>query len=270
MKAFKIITELLLNIWKNRTLMMDLTVQDFKRRFAGSYLGILWGFINPLLTMIVYWLVFQFGFRSGDANGVPFMAWFACGISVWLFFSDAFSTASNAFVSYSYLVKKVVFNINILPLVKIFSSLVVHLFFVLLVAIICSLFGYYPSLYLLQLPYYMLCAIALIFAISLVFASVMVFFRDLGQIINIILMIGMWGTPIAWNMGQFSDHPILQTILKLNPIFYLVDGYRDCFVQQTWFWEKGLSLYFWGLLLVLLLWGSSVYNRLKNSFADFL
>jgi len=269
MKAFRTLTDLILDIWHDRRLLGNLTVQDFKRRFAGSYLGILWGFINPLLTMIVYWLVFQFGFRSGDANGFPFIAWFSCGISVWLFFSDAFSTASNAFISYSYLVKKVVFNINILPLVKILSSLVVHLFFVLLVTVICCLFGYYPSLYWLQLPYYMFCTIALVFAVSLVFASVMVFFRDLNQIISIILMIGMWGTPIAWNLAQFSN-PTLLFIFRLNPILYLVEGYRDCFLQQTWFWEKGLSLYFWGLLIVLLLFGGSVYNRLKNSFADFL
>ena len=111
MKGFKIIYSLINSIYKDRYLLANLSLQDFKRRFAGSYLGALWGVLNPLLTMTVYWMVFEFGFRSGDADGFPFLLWFASGICVWLFFSEGFSLASNIFLDYSYLVKKVVFNI---------------------------------------------------------------------------------------------------------------------------------------------------------------
>lgn len=269
MKGFKIIYSLINSIYKDRHLLANLSLQDFKRRFAGSYLGAFWSILNPLLTMTVYWMVFEFGFRSGDADGFPFILWFACGISVWLFFSEAFSLASNSFLEYSYLVKKVVFNINILPLVKIFSSLLIHFFFVALVGVLCIIFGYYPSIFWLQLPYYLLCTVCLLFAVSLFFASIMVFFRDLGQIITIILLIGMWGTPIAWNINIFPEK--MQFLLKANPIFYLVQGYRECFLYKTWFWEHGRqTLYFWGVILLLSLIGGFVYNRLKNSFADFL
>lgn len=269
MKGFKIIYSLINSIYKDRYLLANLSLQDFKRRFAGSYLGALWGVLNPLLTMTVYWMVFEFGFRSGDADGFPFLLWFASGICVWLFFSEGFSLASNSFLDYSYLVKKVVFNINILPLVKIFSSMLTHFFFVVLVAILCVVFGYYPSIYWIQLPYYMVCTICLLFGISLCFASVMVFFRDLSQIISIILLIGMWGTPIAWNISMFPEK--VQLILKANPMFYLVQGYRDCFLYQTWFWEHGrLTLYFWCVVLGMALLGGFIYNKLKSSFADFL
>lgn len=269
MKVFNRLYNLIHAIYQDRQLLANLSMQDFKRRFAGSYFGALWGFVNPLLTMVVYWLVFEFGFRSGDTDGFPFLLWFACGISSWLFFSEAFSLASNSFLEYSYLVKKVVFNINILPLVKIISSMLVHFFFVALVAVLCILFGYYPSIYWLQFPYYLLCSVCLLFAISLSFASIMVFFRDLGQIISIILLVGMWGTPIAWNLNMFPEQ--IHFVFKLNPIFYLVQGYRNCFLYQTWFWEDGkLTLYFWGVVTVVTLVGSFVYDRLKNSFADFL
>lgn len=269
MKGFEKIYNLAHSIYHDRRLLMNLSVQDFKRRFAGSYFGVLWGFVNPLLTMIVYWMVFQFGFRSGNADGFPYVLWFSCGISVWLFFSEAFSLASNSFLEYGYLVKKVVFNINILPLVKILSSMLVHLFFVVLVAVLCVLFGYYPSVFWLQLPYYLLCTMCLLFAVSLSFASIMVFFRDLGQLISIILLVGMWGTPIAWNINIFSE--TIRVILKLNPIYYLVQGYRDCFLYKTWFWEhEGLTLYFWCVVAFLTIVGCVVYDRLKNSFADFI
>lgn len=269
MKVFRKVYSLLRAIYHDRRLLLNLSFQDFKRRFAGSYFGALWGFVNPMLTMIVYWLVFEFGFRSGDADGFPFILWFACGISCWMFFSEAFSLASNSFLEYSYLVKKVVFNINILPLVKVFSSMVVHFFFIALVAALCFVFGYYPTVYWLQLPYYLLCSVCLIFAISLSFASIMVFFRDLGQIISIILLVGMWGTPIAWNLNMFSSH--VHFVFKLNPIFYLVQGYRDCFLYKSWFWEhEKLTLYFWCVVFALTLIGGFIYDRLKNSFADFL
>ena len=171
MRAIKKLYILLSAIFHDHGLLTDLAWQDFKRRFAGSYFGIVWGFVNPLLTMTVYWLVFQFGFRSGDVGEIPFVLWFMCGIIPWLFFSEAFSSASNSFIEYSYIIKKVVFNINILPLVKIISCMVVHLFFVLLVAIVCCVFGYYPNYYWLQIPYYLLCAICLLFGLSLIFAS---------------------------------------------------------------------------------------------------
>ena len=256
-------------IYHDRRLLMNLSLQDFKRRFAGSYFGILWGFVNPMLTITVYWLVFQFGFRTGDVGEVPFVLWFLCGIVPWLFFSEGLSAASNSFLEYSYLVKKVVFNVNILPLVKIFSCMFIHFFFIGLLALICCCLGYYPSLYWLQLPYYLICAVCLLFAVSLLFASIIVFFRDLNQIISIILLIGMWGTPIAWNLGAFPES--VHTFFKLNPIYYVVEGYRDCLVQNTWFWQKpNLSIYFWLVVGSLLLLGAFFYDRLKQSFADFL
>ena len=269
MKILKMISRLVLAIYHDRRLLVSLAWQDFKRRFAGSYFGTMWGFITPMLTMIVYWLVFQFGFRSGNVGDIPFVLWFMCGIVPWLFFSEAFSSASNSFLEYSYLVKKVVFNVNILPLVKIASCMFVHFFFLALLAIACCCFGYFPSLYWLQIIYYLLCEVALLFAVSLIFASVMVFFRDLNQIIGIILLVGMWGTPIAWNINAFPES--MHFFFKLNPIFYIVEGYRDSFVQQIWFWNKyNQTAYFWLLVLLLFIAGTFFYDRLKQSFADFL
>lgn len=257
------------NIYVDRKLLISFSLKDFSRKFAGSFFGIAWGFIQPLLTMIVYWVVFQYGFKSGDVGEVPFMLWFMSGIVPWLFFSEAFSVASNSFIEYSYLVKKVAFNINILPLVKIFSSAIIHIFFIGLLTIICALFNYYPSIYMFQIIYYLFCTIMLLFAVSLITSSIMVFFRDLNQIISVILLIGMWGTPIAWTTNMFPESA--QFYFKLNPIYYLVEGYRDSFVNHIWFWQKyHQTEYFWVLTFVLLVIGSFVYNRLSPFFADTL
>ncbi|MNC45847.1 Teichoic acid translocation permease protein TagG [compost metagenome] len=87
---------------RNRELILNLAKNDFKTKYASSYLGILWGFINPLLTIATYWFVFQIGLRNGDVGDVPFIIWFIAGIIPWFFFSDALSSATNVFTEYSY------------------------------------------------------------------------------------------------------------------------------------------------------------------------
>ena len=268
-RAVKKIKNLWLSIYGGRHLLFSLAKKDFERRFAGSYLGTVWAFIQPLLTMFVYWFVFRFGFRAGDVGGVPFTLWFMCGIVPWLYFSEAFSAAANSLMEYGYLVKKVVFNIDILPLVKIMSSAFIHFCFTALLVLIGCFLGYWPNGYFLQLPYYLICMWALVFGISLFTSAIMVFFRDLNQIIGIILLIGMWGTPIAWNV-DIVPHNFL-FIIKMNPLFYIVEGYRESIIGGVWFWHKyNQTLYFWILTGVMLIFGSVVFNRLRPHFADVL
>lgn len=267
MTVLRKVTELAADIYEDRQLLKDLSLKDVKRRFSGTYFGMVWGVLQPLLTIIVYWSVFQFGFRSGDVEDAPFVLWFITGMISWLFISEAFSTASNSFVEYNYLIQKVKFNINILPLMKIFSSFYIHLFFLLIALVICALFGFYPQPMLLQIVYYMFAEIMFLFAFSLITSSVLVFFRDLNQIISIFLLMGMWGTPIAWNITNFPEEA--QRVLMVNPFYYLVEGYRDAILGRQWFWEKAvLGVRFWAITLVLLVVGTSVYTRLKPYFAD--
>lgn len=267
MRRLKKAKQLCMEIYGDRRLLIDLSLKDVQRRFSGTYFGMIWGILQPLMTIIVYWLVFQYGFRSGDVDGIPFILWFICGIIGWLFISEAFSFASNSFLEYNYLIQKVKFNINILPLVKILSSFYIHIFFLAIVIMVCVCLGYFPGIHLLQIIYYMSAEIALIYALSLITSSIMVFFRDLNQFIGIILLIGMWGTPIAWNMEMFS--PRTQQILKCNPIYYLVEGYRDAILGRQWFWERPLlGAYFWAVVLIVFLVGINLYTKLRPHFAD--
>ena len=250
-------------------LLFSLAFKDFQRKFAGSFLGTAWAFIQPILTMLIYWIVFQYAFKSQDVGDVPFILWFMAGMIPWLYISEAIQITGNTFLEYSYLVKKVIFNIDILPLVKIISSFFIHCFFLAFLLILCVFFGKIPDIYIIQLPYYLFCLIVFVYGVGLLTSSIMIFFRDLGQIISIILLAGMWATPIAWNITIFPEH--VQKILKLNPFFYLVEGYRDAFVMRRWFGEKPLlTLYFWSVSIVILICGLWVYSRLKPYFSDTL
>ena len=104
-------------VYESRKLIARLSVNDFKTKYAGSYFGIVWAFVQPVCTILVFWFVFEIGFRSSSVSDVPFALWLSCGMVPWFFFSDAWNGATNAFMEYNYLVKKVVFKISVLPVV---------------------------------------------------------------------------------------------------------------------------------------------------------
>lgn len=128
-------------------------------------------------------------------------------------------------------------------------------------------YGNAPSLYMLQLIYFSFCMFILVLAMCYTTCAVVVFFRDLNQIIGIFLQIGMWATPILWNITMLS--PNMQVIFKLNPIFYIVNGYRSALFEKTWFWEDFYStMYFWIVVILLFGLGALIFKRLKVHFAD--
>jgi len=269
----KTIFSLPTDIYKNRRLIFKLAKNDFKTRYAGSYLGIIWAFIQPVVTILVYWFVFSVGFRSGTGNlGVPFVLYLVAGIVPWFFFQDALNGGTNSMLEYNYLVKKVVFNISVLPVVKIISAFFVHAFFVLFTIVLYAAYGKFPDVYYFQLIYYSFCVFVLVLGLSYATSAVVVFFRDLTQIINIALQVGIWLTPIMWIAEEsLQGHEILQKVLKLNPLYYVVSGYRDTFIMKSWFFEHaGWTAYFWGFTIVCFLFGSWVFKRLRIHFADVL
>ena len=106
----------------NRRLIGKLAKNDFKTRYAGSYLGTVWAFIQPIVTVTIYWLIFGHGLKSGQSLDVPFIVYLVCGIVPWFYCQEVMSGGTNTLLEYSYLVKKVVFNIRVLPFVKVLSA----------------------------------------------------------------------------------------------------------------------------------------------------
>ena len=271
MNKIKILFRNIFNILFRDKLIWRLALNDFKTKFAGSYFGIIWAFVQPICTILVFWFVFQFGFKSQDVGDVPFILWFMTGLIPWFFFSEAWNTATNAFIEYSYLVKKVVFKINILPLIKIISALLVHMFFVVFMIVFYLCYGVKFDLYVLQLLYYCICMIALVVVLSFITAPLVVFFKDLTQIMNIVIQFGMWLTPIMWNIDTMDISAGTKFLFKLNPMYYIVQGYRDSLIYKNiFFFNIKQTVYFWLLIVIFAFVGCHIYKRLKPHFADVL
>ncbi len=272
--------EILREVFSNHRLTMNLAKNDFKTRFAGSYLGIIWAFVQPVVTVLVYWFVFEKALNQGtqatkEGIGVPYVLWLISGLVPWFYFSEAIANGTNTLIEYSYLVKKVVFNISTLPVVKLISSIFVHCFFVVFMLGLYACYGFLPTVYMLQIIYYSFCMV--VFCLGFIYASaaITVFFRDFSQIIGICLQVGIWATPIMWNMDGMlangSMNHTIATILMMNPMYYIVSGYRDAMISNVWFFEKpGLTIYFWVLTALVFVIGTSIFRRLRPHFADVL
>ena len=254
----------------NAILVMRLAKNDFKRKYAGSYLGIFWAFVQPVVTVLVYWFVFS-KLRSGMIREVPFILWLIAGLVPWFYFQDCLNAGCYSLIEYSYLVKKVVFRIEVLPIVKVVSALFVHLFFIAVLLFLYIVMGFPPGVTVIQIPYYTLCMFFLTLGISYLTGAVSVFFRDLTQIVSIFLQVGVWMTPIMWNFSDFHLSRPVQIIFQLNPMYYIVEGYRAALIEGKWFWERpALTAYFWIFTALMLLLGVRTFRKLRIHFADVL
>ncbi|WP_368031178.1 ABC transporter permease [Arcobacter sp. s6] len=269
MNFLKTFYRFLRDILKNKKLLVDLAKNDFKSRYLGNYLGFLWAFVQPMVTIIIYWFVFQIGFKSMPVDNFPFILWLVTGIIPWFFFADSLQSATNSILQNSFLVKKIVFRVSLLPIIQIISALVIHIFFILFLFGMFLYYGYSPTMYWLQIPYYTLCIIFFVLGLSWFTSSIVVFFRDLGQIIGMTIQSLFWLTPIIWSFKILPEKYFY--IIKYNPLYYIIEGYRDSFISNTWFWEKmDLSIQYWIITLIFFFGGAVVFRKLRPHFADVL
>lgn len=272
-KSQNIIIEMI----QNRKLIKSLAKNDFRTKFAGSYLGTIWAFVQPVITILLYWFVFDMaiGARASIRGELPlpYVLWLSAGIVPWFFFSDCISAGTSVLTEYNYLVKKVVFNIDILPVVKVFSSIFVHVFFVVFMLGLFVVYGFLPDLYVLQVVYYSFGALILALGLSYLTSAVSVFFPDMRQIVNIALQVGIWATPIMWNINDMKEKipDAAMVVLKCNPLYYIVQGYREALIEKVWFWQNpGMTVYFWCFTAIVCILGVTIFKRLKVHFADVL
>ena len=262
--------KLFLMAMKNRKMLFNLIKSDFKNRYLGNHLGIVWAFIQPLVMVAVYWFVFTKGFRAGAVSNVPFLLWLLAGMVPWFLLNDSIISASNAVTSQAFMVKKIVFEVKLLPFVKIGSAILVNLAFWLLMVIVCLFYGYYPSLWWLQLTYFMFCIVAISLSISLFCSAVMPFWPDMGQILAVIFQVLFWATPVMWNQDLVIEGKYW-FIVKANPFAYIINGFRDTLINHTPFWHHySMMIYFWTFTFIIYWLGNRSFNKLRPHFADVL
>lgn len=256
-------------MWSKRRLILLMASREVKAHYVGSVLGFAWVLIHPVVMITVFWFVFSLGFKVQPLNDVPFVVWLTAGLAPWFFFLNIVSGSTSSIVDNSHLIKKTIFFPQVLPIVKICASAVTHVVFVLVLLLLILFQGMAIDLWAIQSFYYLFCLLALAIGISWGTSALNVFVRDVGQVVAVSLQIGFWVTPIFWDIQMMSAK--VQFLLKLNPVYYIIQGYRDSFISGTGFWEHPVhSLYFWCCTLTIMFLGGFVFRRLQPQFSDVL
>lgn len=260
------------NIIEKLKMIYTLARSDFKKRFAGSFFGIVWMFVQPLATVLIYTLVFQIGFRATPSiPGIPYVIFIITGLVPWFYFQDSIIGITQSPIEYNFLVKKVVFDVRLLPMIKLVSAFFAHIFFI-IIMIIALIIARVP----ISINYFMIIYFSFalsVFALGLgyIASSINVFFRDMQQIVNILLQFGVWLAPIMYDENLFGGRAdIIIKILRFNPFYYIVKGYRMCLLGDNFDTFLFHTIYFWAFSIIILFLGIKIFDNLKRHFSDVL
>ncbi len=257
-----------LSIWRNRKLIRAMVRRDIRARYRGSFMGLYWTVLNPLLLMLTYFFVFGIVLRArlgGDPSRTGFALYFLAGMLPWLPFSEAAARAPWVILEHRNFVKKLVFPVETLPVNLVVAGLVTEAFALALFLIgLATLRGAVPATAL-WLPVLLLPQILFTLGLCWFLAALGVYLRDLGQVIGFILTLWFFLTPICYPVESLPAEAL--PLLRKNPMFVLVQGYRAILLEQAaphW----GALWKLWVVSLLTFFGGYAWFYKLRKSFAD--
>jgi teichoic acid transport system permease protein len=257
------------SIFRLSELLLSLTGQEVKKRYAGSIGGFVWAFAQPLLTILIYYVVFSLVLKMSFDSHTRFTIVFVAGLIPWFTFVDAVNFGTRSIVSNAHLVTSMTFPVAVLPLVQILSALIVHIAMLVIFLGLAAAHGVGVPWAVLQLPYYTVALCALALGIGWIAAALAVLFRDVIEIVGMCLTLGFWTLPIVWPLSQLDTSQ--RWLVEDNPMWYVINGYRQSLIYGQWFWsDPAAGLRFWTVTLIVLGLGAWVFRRLRPEFADVL
>ncbi len=262
---------------KHFYLIRRLSLYELKSQNQNNYLGMAWEIINPAIQILIYWFVFgtlrdRAPVEVAAGVEVSFFSWLLAGFFLWIFCYQSIIQGSKSIYSRLRMLSKMNFPLSVIPNFVIFSKLYIHLIMLLVSIIILQFTGYFVTIYYLQLFYFLFASICLLFAISLITSTLSTIVRDVHMFLNSTLRMLLYLSGVLWPITILNNFPIIMKLMKLNPIYYLIEGYRSALFGTEWYvlthWQY--SLYFWGLVIILFLFGSMLHIRFRRYFIDYL
>lgn len=252
-----------------RKQIIKLAKADLIKTYRGSALGWAWAIIKPIIIIFVFWFAFSYGLRAGGAvNGYPYFLWLISGFIPWFYMREMISGGASCIRNHKFMVTKMKFPISVIPTVVSLSKLSVHLFLVVIMIMIFMLFGFMPDKYLLQLPIYMFMML-LFFNVWGLFAGMLsAISKDFLNLVRSLTQAIFWMSGIIYDVNSI-DIPWIRAILNYNPVTIVATGYRNCFIDKTWFFEEMYSMRCYLIVIVVLtIFAISSYKKLYKDIPD--
>lgn len=236
-------------------------------------LGVLWNFLNPCIQLFAYWLVFGIGIRGGKSVGVvSFLPWMIVGMTVWFFISPCITQGVGCIYSKNKIISKMKFPVSILPTTIVVKELFSHICMLGLIMSILVYRGHVPNMHWFGVLYYMFAAVMFCISLNMITSVLNMFTRDVSKLVKACMRMLLYLTPILWTMEKMEAiSPILVTILKMNPLYYIIEGYRGSLFFMDPFWNHpAQTTYFWCLVVGMFILGSILMYKFRTKFIDMM
>ncbi len=263
----------LVELWRYRELIANLTLRDLKARYKNSLLGVGWSLLNPLLMMLVFTLVYTV--MLGQSNRADYPAFILSGLLPWNFFSASVMGATASIVGNGHLIKKVYFPREVLPVSIVFSNLVNFLAAIPVYIVLLYALGDRLTPWALLLPVVIAVQMIFTFGIAFVLSSANVFYRDVQQVMEVIILAWFFLTPVIWDVSLLPqtrligglEVPVQRLTYILNPMASIIATYRDILfygraIGPDFFLRTAVTA------VIVLLLGFAMFHRLSGRFAE--
>lgn len=250
--------------WEYRGLLYFLVWRDVKVRYKQTLLGALWAILQPLLTMVVFSLLFG-RLAKMPSNGMPYPVFSYTGLVPWTFFSVGMASAANSLVGSSNLLKKVYFPRLCIPVAAVLSGFVDFMLALLVLLIMMPFYGVWPSIHIVWLPVFTLLAFASALGVGLWLAAINVQFRDVRYATPFVIQIWLFVSPVAYPSSLI--HEPWHRVYGLNPMAGAVEGFRYSLVG-TMTVPLEMVLLSSVVAILLLVTGAFYFRRTERTFAD--
>lgn len=258
-------------------LIRRLSLYELKSKNSDNYLGMAWELINPIFQVAIYWFVFGYGIRNRadmkltDTLEVPFIYWMLVGMIIWLFFYQAIIQGSKSIYMRIKMLSKMNFSMSIIPNYVVLSRFYIHVGMLMFTILILNLSGYMVNIYYLQLIYYVFALYAFTFSLAFLLSTLSTIIRDIQMFLQATLRMVLYVSPILWNVATM-DNEMITVIMRLNPLYYLIEGYRYVFFGLGWHLVENwkLTIYFWLVTIIVFIMGALLHLKFKKHFIDFV
>ena len=271
LKGLRDLKKILKEHWEYRQQIIKLAKADLVKTYRGAALGWSWAIIKPTVTIFVYWFAFQIGLRAGGkVHGYPYFLWLISGIIPWFYINDMLTAGTDSIRRYSYLVNKMKYPVSTISTFVSISKLSIEIILLIIMLIIFWAFGYTPDLYWLQLIFFTILSF-IFWTIWGLFAGLLAAIsKDFGNLVKSFVSALFWLSGILWDPATIKIAWV-KKILMVNPITYIINGYRNCMINKVWFWQQPKRLLYFVIatviMLILALWA---YRKVRKDIPDVL
>lgn len=257
-------------MWQNKERIFRLARYEQRAKNAGTILGRLWDFLTPVLQICVYWFVFSVGLRMKESQGgIPYAVWMMTGMMPWFCLSGAMQSSSTAITSSANVIRNLNIPMTIIPAKTVLLQLMEHLWTLAFLIFVLVVSGIPVTLYWLQTLYFFFCMVIFLMAFALAASAIGTVVKDFPRILSPLIRLLFYVSSVILSLDGLS--PQIQTLLKINPLTYIVMGYRNSLLYNVGVWEMPWhTLCFWVVTGILMVIGCTLHLRTRERFVDML